>query len=378
MLYYITYTHIPTKKAFGYAIAKMCSSFAAHSPVTLVIPRDTHKEIVEDMFDFYSLPRNFSVIELPCVDLFRYTFLGKHIPFIIRKVTFAISVLFHLKIEHGDVCYSRDLWSLFLLRLKSNNLFLEIHYLSKIDAISIRLAHIAKKIIVITSYLKKELVGQGHVAEAIVVAPDAVDLSEYEQITQTKKALRAELRLPADQKIVVYSGNLFAWKGVYTLVDAFEKVPAEATLVIVGGSDDTLSAFTRYVSAKPYAQRIMILGYRRHQEIARYLMSADILVIPNSATEHISKYNTSPLKLFEYMASGVPILASDLPSMREVLSEESAVFVRPDDPASLAEGIRGVIRDPGQAEQKAIRARTDVNKYTWKARAANIVHELYS
>lgn len=373
MLYYITYTHIPSKKAFGYAIAKMCSVLADHVPVTLIIPRGREREIAEDIFSHYNLARNFTVKELPCFDLFRFKFLGRRIPFIIRRFTFAVSVLFGVGLGEKDICYSRDLWSLVLMRLKTANLFLEIHYLSRLDAFFVRLIHFARKIVVITSFLKDELVSSGYKREDVLVAPSGFDAAEFSLMKESKDELRKRLNFPRDKKIILYSGNLFAWKGVYTLVDAFEHVKEDAILVFVGGSEDAIFDFKEYVLGKSYAGRMIILGHKNHKEIAAYLKAADILVIPNSAKKKISKYNTSPIKLFEYMASGVPIVASDLPSIREVLSNSDATFAEADDPNSLARAISNVILNYNEYLNKARQAMNDVRKYDWSKRADNIL-----
>ena len=73
-----------------------------------------------------------------------------------------------------------------------------------------------------------------------------------------------------------------------------------------------------------------------------WLKSADVLVLPNKKGEKISERYTSPLKLFEYMASGRPMIVSDLSSLREIVSAETAMFVEPNDPQALVSGIRGV------------------------------------
>lgn len=372
MLYYITYTHIPSKKAFGYAIAKMCSSLAAHTPVTLIIPRSAEREVTEDIFTFYNVPRNFAVREMPCLDLFRFKWLGKHIPFLLRKVTFSISVLFGLTIAREDVCYSRDLFSLVLLRLKTSQLFLEIHFLSKLDAVTIRLAHLAHKIVVITSFLKQELIALRYKENDILVAADAVDLADFAIPHSSQNELRAKLGLPQDKKIVLYWGNLIRWKGVYTLVDAVQYLPVDMQLVVVGGNEDTLPEFRRYVAGTEFAGRISVLGFKKHLEQAEYLWASDVLVIPNSGKERISSHNTSPLKLFEYMASGVPIVASDLPSMREIISEDNAFFAKPDDARDLAAVISRVNQNPDEAKKRAERAAELVKKYDWKNRAASV------
>ena len=102
-------------------------------------------------------------------------------------------------------------------------------------------------------------------------------------------------------------------------------------------------------------------------------MSADVLVLPNSAKPKISSHYTSPLKLFQYMASGVPIIASDLPSIREILTDDTAFWFPPDDERALARQIEYVLSHPDEARSKAARAREEVKKYTWDARASAIL-----
>ena len=87
------------------------------------------------------------------------------------------------------------------------------------------------------------------------------------------------------------------------------------------------------------------------------------------AKEDISKYYTSPMKLFEYMAVGRPIVASHIPSIAEILNEENSVLVKPDDPEALARGIRFVLENNEFAEKISSQAYIDVQKYTWEARA---------
>ncbi|MBI4068146.1 glycosyltransferase family 4 protein, partial [Candidatus Kaiserbacteria bacterium] len=121
---------------------------------------------------------------------------------------------------------------------------------------------------------------------------------------------------------------------------------------------------------KTYASdRVHVIGYQPRAKMASITMSADILVLPNSAKPKISSHYTSPLKLFQYMAAGVPIVASDLPSIREILTDETAFWFPPDDEHALARQIEYVLSRPDEAREKAARARENVKKYTWDARA---------
>ena len=104
-----------------------------------------------------------------------------------------------------------------------------------------------------------------------------------------------------------------------------------------------------------------------------YMRAADMLVIPNSAKEDISRLYTSPMKLFEYMASGTPIIASDLPSLREILNESNSSFFIADDVQDLSRVIGEVSSNHKKAQEKAVLASEQVKKYTWQRRAQSIL-----
>jgi glycosyltransferase involved in cell wall biosynthesis len=94
--------------------------------------------------------------------------------------------------------------------------------------------------------------------------------------------------------------------------------------------------------------------------------------MPFPKTEHYAYY-MSPLKLFEYMASKRPIVASDLPSIREILNEQNSVLVEPDNPEKLAEGIKRILADNNFAEKISNQAFQDVQQYTWQKRVEQIL-----
>jgi glycosyltransferase involved in cell wall biosynthesis len=160
---------------------------------------------------------------------------------------------------------------------------------------------------------------------------------------------------------------------VHTLALAARHLPPEATVCIVGGTPADLTAFRAFVAAEGLSN-VRVAGYVPPAEVPTWLAAADVLALPNSGREVISARYTSPLKLFEYMAAGRPIVASDLPSLREVLTHEvNAHLVTPDDPAALGAGLQAVLADPARGDRLAARARQDVAGRTWDARAAAIV-----
>ena len=110
-----------------------------------------------------------------------------------------------------------------------------------------------------------------------------------------------------------------------------------------------------------------------NRDVPLWLGTLDIAVMPFPETEHYNYY-MSPLKLFEYMAAGVPIVSSDLPAIREILRhDENAWLVSPGNPEALGQGMIELLRDRDLAARIARNAKQQVKKYTWKKRAAGIL-----
>jgi glycosyltransferase involved in cell wall biosynthesis len=184
-----------------------------------------------------------------------------------------------------------------------------------------------------------------------------------------------------DSRSVAYVGQLYRWKGVDTLITAFSKVP-DATLSIVGsgekrdGRDVDRDRLERLTVELGLSGRTTFHDFVPYEEVPRYLASAGVAVVPLPDVL-MSRYFTSPLKLFDAMAAGAALVASDLDSIREVLRDgENAVLVEPDSSDAMAIGIRRLLDDPAHAARLACKARSDVEQYTWERRAERILEFL--
>jgi glycosyltransferase involved in cell wall biosynthesis len=142
-------------------------------------------------------------------------------------------------------------------------------------------------------------------------------------------------------------------------------------IIMIGATKDSDLARIRSIVGE--AKNAIVEGFKPQEMLPWYLASADVLVLPNTANDENSRLYTSPMKLFEYMAADRPIVASDLPSLRQILSEENSVLVPPDDPQALANGIKQLLNNPDQAKIFVARTKVEILNYTWDKRARSII-----
>ena len=173
---------------------------------------------------------------------------------------------------------------------------------------------------------------------------------------------------------VLYAGQLYPWKGVDVPVEAMKGV-ADARLVILGGlpGGPDLERVRSLVSARGLESRTEMPGTVPQARVAEEMRRASVVVVPFLRTL-MTERHTSPLKAFEAMAAGRPVIASDLPSSREFLRDgENALLVPPGDADALAAAIARILQDPGLAAGLARTAFDEAPRYSWDARARALV-----
>lgn len=373
---FIANVRMPTEKAHGVAIAKMCEAFGdAGAEVELLVP--LRKGILDkNPFEYYGVRENFKIIYLPCVDFLSFWLMPKKIAFLIESFSFSLSIKKYFLRVPPKIVYSRDEFTLKrILNDGKIRAFWEIHAIPKNWYFYREMASAIDGFVVLTEAMKKILLEEGVDEQKILIAPDAVDLKKFE-INKSKENLRNELGLPLDKKIVTYVGRLETMgeeKGVGDLLRAFRGVKAAypaVALCLVGGPAKMIGKY-RKLSKNLGLTDVIFIDYIEPGQVPAYELAADILAMPFPWSEHYA-YFMSPLKMFEYMAAGRPIVATDLPSVREILDDRSAVIVKPCDVEDLARGILKVLRDEEAANFLAENAREKIKNYSWEERAKNI------
>lgn len=195
----------------------------------------------------------------------------------------------------------------------------------------------------------------------VEVIPNGVDLPTVAPIRDWQNP----------EQRVIYAGSFFGWKGVADLVVAAAELPG-FTIRLIGGTSE--QAATLQAAATGPAAQLQFEGRKPHAEIMSALAESCIAVLPNRPDTD-SQF-TSPIKLFEYMGAGCAVVASDLPSIREVLDDDEAAWFTPGNPAALAATLKTLASDPVRVRQMGERLRAKAENYTWSARAKRLVELL--
>jgi glycosyltransferase involved in cell wall biosynthesis len=171
---------------------------------------------------------------------------------------------------------------------------------------------------------------------------DRADLPGEDGVT----ALRRELGLPSGPA-VLYSGNFEAYQGVELVVDASPLVP-DAHFLFMGGEPAEIDRLKARARALDTQERCVFSGKRPPSELPAFLAASDVLVSPRTKGEN------TPFKIFTYLASGKPLVATRIPSHTQLLGDEMAFLVDPT-PEGIAAGIRSVLQTPDDARTRAER-----------------------
>ncbi len=365
---FIANSRIPTERAMGTAIMKQCGAFVDGGvDVELVVPKRSN-EITDDPFQYHHVKKTFKITYLWSLDL---VWLGTYsLRFVLQKISFFIALNFYLCTSKADMLYSREPELIGPL-LTNKKKFVELHHLFGLRLFGRYFVSHCTGIITLTNALKDDVIQLfGVEQKKIIVAPSGVDLSEC-VASATEQPTRLQLGITTKKPLAMYIGSLEAWKGYEVFLQASNLVQGIAQFIVIGGSSDQV---TKLRQEYP---NVLFLGFLPQQIVRSAQQIASVLVAPNSGKELISARHTSPLKIFEYMTSGVPIVASAVTSISEVLSKDNAILVTPDDPKALADGILRAIEDMQHSATIAEQAKKDVQQFDWSNRATTIISFLH-
>ncbi len=250
----------------------------------------------------------------------------------------------------------------------------------------------ATMISVVSDEVKVTLSARGVNPDKILVNPNGADLAAYAPAVPEEKAvIRAEIGLPVDAVVVGFTGTFGGWHGVDVLADALpivcQRAPAAHFLLIGDGNFKHL--VDEAVKQHGLANRVHLAGRVPQAEGARLLKACDIYVSPHSSHMVDSRFFGSPTKIFEYMAMGGAIVASDLEQIGQTLSpalrvsdlldpartvrDERSILCTPGVVDEFAQAVIGIVRRPDLWEPLGRNARRAVEQhYSWQKHVSHL------
>jgi glycosyltransferase involved in cell wall biosynthesis len=372
---YLTSARIPSRAANAVQTVKMCDAFATNNcAVELFCRQGT--EGPNDLFAAYRVNNRFRVNALS-----QRGVRGFHTAFFLRDVYKSV------RGEVPDLFFARDVYSLALMARKESPLVFEAHRTLAAGSLEARVFRFLsrqsnfRKLITVTQAMldcfRRQF--QWLKPEQTLVLPNATDdMMSFGDNAGNGIGTWHEGRPGALQ--VGYVGHLYEGRGVETLVQAARGLP-ELDFHLVGGTESDVARWR----AADIPSNVAIHGYVPYERVAKFYQRFDILTAPYAQRVYTAGgAETSavmcPLKLYEYLSVGKPIVASDLPAVRTVVSPDvHALLVPPANAAAFADALRRLSRDEALRARLAMMARQRfLEQGTWHARATRLLNELKS
>lgn len=368
---YVAHARMPTEKAHGIQIAKMCEAFIeSGAEVELIVPtRPTAKEAIQK---FYGLRLEVPLTRIPTPNWYGLGPVGYRM----SASFFMLASLFYLYMKRlkGEsfIIYTVDMdsFSSMLLPLAGVPVYSEMHTAKRPSFAQRFFMRRVAGIISINALIEGEFRKAFPNSRArYLVEPNGVDAAVFKP--GDKRAAREKLGLPPEARIALYSGRLFAWKGLSILAEAASLAGKDIAWYIVGGTRERFAELTgiadlpdnlHFISDQPYAL------------IPTWLAAADTLIVLGTTGNAESQRYTSPMKLFEYLLSKRPVVASKTPAIGQIVSSEEVQFYTPDDAASLAQEVRNAVTHPEAFEEKCVAAVRKGLAFSWSSRAERIIN----
>ena len=359
----IAMSRIPAPNANGIQVMKVCQALAqlGHEVILLVPDMQPQRPSREELAAYYGLEKTFEVRWLTTASRRNYTWRAirearKFSPDLIyswspQSTVFAL--LYHLPIifELHEPPLGRfgPWWYRAFLRLNGK-----------------------KRLVSITKALRDVLSRNYGLPSDLIIAPNGIDLERYGSLLSPKLARR---KIGIDEApTVICTGHLYAGRGVETFLKLAKK-SLGTQFVWVGGRQVEVQEWCEKAAAQ---KNVRFTGFVQQSELPLYQSAADILIAPyeskiSGSSGGDSASVASPMKIFDYMAAKRAIITSDLPVIREVLDEKSAIFCPPDDVDAWHAAIKQLLVDDALRENLAENAYVCVQEFTWVERAKKIL-----
>jgi glycosyltransferase involved in cell wall biosynthesis len=222
--------------------------------------------------------------------------------------------------------------------------------------------------VTVADNIGQSMIDSGMPAEKIVKLHSGFNQCFLSRHPEAAAAWREKL-LSEKQHLVVYSGGLYRFKGVDLLIEVAKMLP-QIQFAFAGGNPEQVQAY-RQLAVEQQANNVVFLGYVTHDQLGSLLQAADILAHPHCSGSAATF--TSPLKFFEYMASGTPMVATEIPPLMEFkASDVVAGWCEPDQPMQFADRLQQVLQSHPRRPEGYDHSIRFASQFSWESRAKNL------
>jgi len=362
----ITNSRIPSLTANSIQAMKVCQALAqlGHD-IRLFAPRETAPVPWEDLASHYGLSTPFDVDWLPSLPA-------------LKRYDFTLHSIMAARDFKADMVYTWLLNPAVAALWLDWPVVLEIHaeVTGRVGPWLMRRfwrSSTQKRMLVTTRPLREAVetvAGLAFPEEAVQIAPNGVDLSQYESLPNASEARR---QLGLEDKLTVgFSGHIYPGRGADLLFALSKRMP-DVNFLWVGGKPEDVE-YWRGQLADAGASNVTMTGFVENSRLPLYQSAADMLLMPYGRSISASSGQDiaeviNPMKMFDYMAAGRAIVSADLPVIHEVLNENNAIFCEPGNADMWESTLRKLLADEPRRLALGTQARKDVAGYTWEARA---------
>lgn len=233
-----------------------------------------------------------------------------------------------------------------------------------LQMVELILYKLADRIFTVTNFLKRLLVGYGIMPEKITIIPNGVDPQLFNPGVDSTSVIE-KYRL-GNRIVILFTGHLENWAGISAishLAELLDKEFPQAVILLVGAGETSGDLFKKLIG-KNLGYIVVHAGYHPFEEMPSFCAAADIAlcIFPNTPVSHAA----SPLKLFEYMASGTAVIATRVAGTMEVLKDDLGVLVHPDDATELGTAVLHLCADVEYRKRISEKSRAEVEaRYSW-------------
>jgi glycosyltransferase involved in cell wall biosynthesis len=224
--------------------------------------------------------------------------------------------------------------------------------------------------VTVVDTIRESMIKNGMPPEKVIKLHNGFNSLFMQRQPEKAAEWRKKLLRDAPQHLVVYAGALQQFKGIDVLIDVAQEMP-NVQFACAGGKPAEVEYYQQLVKEKQ-VHNIKFLGYVLHNELASLLQAADILAHPHCSGKAATF--TSPLKLFDYFASGTPIVATEIPSLVEFQKTHSiTAWCEPDNPIKFAENLKRVLETHPRKTNGYSDSINFAKQFSWENRAAKIL-----